>query len=222
MRTTSDLIETLAADAKPIRRLRPPLLRAALWLAGFLALAGIITLASGAWPKMILRLHDVRFAVEMAATLLTGMAAIMAAFYVCLPDRALSWRFLPLPFLALWLASSGYECYRNWIVLGPDRSLGMGESMHCFGFIVGISVPLAAALYFAMRRARPLNPLPVMAVGGLGVAALAATLLQFYHPFDVTVMDLGLHLAAVTVVIAAMSGLGQWKLHPSPGYNSNV
>jgi hypothetical protein len=38
-------------------------------------------------------------------------------------------------------------------------------------------------------------------VGGLGVAALSAFVLQFFHPFDVTVMDLATHLAAVALVI---------------------
>jgi hypothetical protein len=43
-----------------------------------------------------------------------------------------------------------------------------------------------------------------MAVGGLGVAALSATALQFYHPFDVTVVDLAVHAIAVLIVVAAM------------------
>jgi hypothetical protein len=42
-------------------------------------------------------------------------------------------------------------------------------------------------------------------VGALGVAALAAAALQFFHPFDVTVTDLALHGAAAGVVILASS-----------------
>jgi hypothetical protein len=49
-------------------------------------------------------------------------------------------------------------------------------------------------------------------MAGLGVASLAAFLLQFFHPFDVTVIDLGLHLAGIATVVilaraAARSGL---------------
>ena len=36
--------------------------------------------------------------------------------------------------------------------------------------------------------------------GGLGAASLAAFLLQFFHPFDVTFMDLAVHAFAVTLV----------------------
>ncbi len=39
------------------------------------------------------------------------------------------------------------------------------------------------------------------ALGTLGVAATAAFTLQFFHPFDVTVIDLALHLAAVALVM---------------------
>jgi hypothetical protein len=77
---------------------------------------------------------------------------------------------------------------------------------------VTLSIPLAAALYVVLRRARPLNLAPVMAIGGLGVAGLAVTTLQFFHPFDVTVMDLALHAAAVLTVIAFTSVLGRLRL----------
>jgi hypothetical protein len=33
------------------------------------------------------------------------------------------------------------------------------------------------------------------------VASAAATLLQFFHPFDITLLDLGFHLAAVAFVV---------------------
>jgi hypothetical protein len=206
--TTKDLIDRLAADAKPVRRLRPPFARATGWLVGFVALAGAVTLVSGAWPAMIVRLEDTRFVVETIATLATGVAAIIAAFYLSLPDRSQFWLFLPLPPLVLWLASSGYGCYRNWIAYGP-QGWGLGRSSDCFVFIVTLSIPVAIALYLSLRRALPLEPLRVMASGGLGVAALTAATLQFYHPFDVTVIDLAVHVVAVTIVVVAMMAGGR-------------
>jgi hypothetical protein len=201
--TTPELIEALAADAEPVRRLAPPLARAGLWLAGFLLLVGVVTWATGAWPLMLQRLQATRFALEMSATFLTGVAAVIAAFYLSLPDRSRFWMLLPLPTLALWLASSGYGCYRNWIESGP-QGWRLGRSSDCFVFIITLSIPVAIALYAVLRRARPLDPLPVMALGGLGVAGLAAAVLQFYHPFDVTIVDLAVHIAAVLIVVVAM------------------
>jgi hypothetical protein len=198
------LIETLVADAKPVRRLRPPLARAAVWLVAFVAGVGAVTFMTGAWPAMIARLADTRFAIEMAATFVTGLAAVIAAFYVSLPDRSRLWMLLPVPTLLLWLATSGYGCYRNWITYGP-QGWALGRSSDCFVFIVTMSIPVAVALYLALRRAPPLEPLRVMATGGVGVAALAAATLQFYHPFDVTIVDLTVHVAALLVVVVAMT-----------------
>ena len=135
----------------------------------------------------------------MIGTLFTGVAGIIAAFHLSLPDRSRLWALLPLPPLMLWIAASGYSCYRHWLAFGPN-GWQIGESGDCFVFILGVSAPLGAALYFVLRKARPLDPVATAALGGAGVAGLAAFLLQFFHPFDVTFMDLGIHLAAVLVV----------------------
>jgi hypothetical protein len=209
--TTPELIDALAADAKPVRRLRPPLARAGLWLGGFVAIVAAVTWATGSWPLMIERLRLTRFAVEMSATFLTGIAAVIAAFALSLPDRSRFWMALPLPPLVLWLASSGYGCYENWITDGP-QGWRLGRSSDCFIFILTMGIPVAVALYLALRRALPLDPLRVTAVGGLGVAALAAATLQFYHPFDVTIVDLAVHVTAVLIVVAAITLGARWDI----------
>ena len=214
MITTPQLIDVLAADAKPVRRLQPPLARAALWLGAFVAIVAAVTWATGTWPPMMERLRVTRFAVEMTATLLTGIAAVIAAFILSLPDRNRFWMVLPLPPLVLWLASSGYGCYENWLTDGP-QGWRLGRSSGCFVFILTMSIPVGVALYLALRRALPLEPLRVMAVGGLGVAGLAAATLQFYHPFDVTIVDLAVHVTAVLIVVTAIMLSGRWDLSRS-------
>jgi hypothetical protein len=74
-------------------------------------------------------------------------------------------------------------------------------------FIAGFSVPLSIALFGMLRSTHPISPLPVAVFGTLGTAAAAATLLQFFHPFDITVQDLGFHLAAVACVIVLGAAL---------------
>jgi hypothetical protein len=196
------LIEKLAAEARPVRRLRPPGLRAALWLG---AAGATIALASTLFSDLHLvmaRMQNERLVWEMAGMLLTGILAVVAAFYLSLPDRSPFWALLPLPPLALWLATTGYSCYSHWFTDG----WAPGSSWACLKFIIGVSVPLAASLLYLLRRAAPLAPVRVAAVGGLGVAAIAAFTLQFFHPFDVTFLDLGTQVAAAALVVLATAG----------------
>jgi len=209
---TESLIAHLTEGLQPVRRLAPPGLRAAIWLGIVAVLGAIIVLRFANLAMFVHRIADPRLALELTGTLLTGILAIIAAFELSLPDRPITWSLLPAPSLVLWLGSSGFSCWRQWIVRGPD-GLGKGETADCFLWIVGFGVPLAIALFVVLRRSHPLSPGPVAAMAGLGVASLAAFLLQFFHPFDATFIDLGLHLAAVATIVAlaratARRGLG--------------
>jgi hypothetical protein len=206
---TEDLINQLAESATPVRRLRPPVVRASLWLLSVLCVAAAVILATGAVQRFAERSLAPGFDTEWAATVLTGVCAVLAAFNLSLPDRSRHWLWLPLPTLLVWVGASGFGCYRSWLVVGADQSLQLGESAHCFLFILGVSVPLALALTVPLRRSRPLDPMPVLWCAGLGVAALSAAILQFFHPFNITVMDLASHLAAIALVVLLVGGLGR-------------
>jgi hypothetical protein len=197
---TDHLIEQLASGLEPVGRLRSPAARAGLWIAGVAILSTALILRYAQLGPALQRLADPRVAIEFGATALTAIGAIIAAFELSVPDRAARWAWLPLPGFALWLGASGLGCLRNGLKVSGAGGWH-AESTQCFVFIVAVSVPLAVVLFGMLRRARPQNPLPVAALGTLGVAASAACILQFFHPFDITVMDLALHLAAVAFVI---------------------
>jgi hypothetical protein len=202
---TEDLIETLTAGLKPVRPLAAPAYRAAGWLLLVILVLGALIAARANLSVFAARHSEPRMMLQVIATLLTGLTAVVAAFYLCLPEASTAWRYVALPPLVLWLVTSGLGClHYGWGLGVPgDR---FGESTHCLRFIVGLSVPLCAFLLFALRRARPLQPLPVLAVGALGVAGLAAFALEFFHPFDTTALDFAVHLVAIAVVIAATLG----------------
>lgn len=209
MRDATDrVIERLVESAGPVRRLRPPAVRAALWLLAVAGLGALAIFLFSDLPLFARRSSDPKLDLELAGTLLTGVVAVVAAFYLSLPDRSPFWALLPLPPLALWIASSGYSCYQHWIRFGPD-GWEIGESARCFRFILAVGVPLGISLLMLLHRSRPLAPTHVAAFGGLGVAALAAFLLQFFHPFDVTFMDLSVHLVAVGIVVTVSTLVGR-------------
>jgi len=153
--STEQLIAELAAGAEPVRRLRPPLLRALFWLIGVAAIGAIVVPFYGDFGLFSEKTRDPKFVIELAGTLLTGMAAVIAAFELSMPDRSPAWAWLPVPPFVLWLASSGYNCWRDWITLG-DQGWRLGESAECFGTIIGFSIPLGVALLIFLARAKPL------------------------------------------------------------------
>ncbi len=198
---TDKLIESLAAQLQPVRPMRAPLLRALLWLVVVGAVvSAFLMLHKGGLDLFMQRIAVPRIALEYVGTGLTAIAAVIAAFELSVPGRSSRWALLPVPPLLLWLGSSGLGCLRNgWSLDGAGGILG--DSSGCFSFILLASLPLATGLFWMLRQARPIAPPPVAALGTLGVAATAAFILEFFHPFDVTVIDLTLHLAAIGLVM---------------------
>jgi hypothetical protein len=200
------LIHGLAADLKPVKRLPRPVLRALAWLGVVLAIA--VALAAFAdvdamWQRLAAS-PDLWLAVIGSAG--TAICAAIAAFELSLPDAPRAWAALPLPAAMLWIAASGLGCLRTWIA--PQTHVAtMGEARDCLIFIVALSVPLSALLIAMLRRAYPLNIGLTAAVGGLAVAAAAATLLNFFHPYDAAATDLVVHAVAVAIVIAVNGAL---------------
>lgn len=207
-KTTEDLIAELAAAAAPVNRLAPPMLRALAWLAVVTLVAGVAIFRLSNLHAFAVRAADPRLAVELFATLATGLAGVIAAFHLSVPGRARAWALLPAPFALLWIGLSGLGCWKYW---AEQTATGwrLGESASCFIFLLGVGIPLAGLLLFSLRKAQPLQPRLVASVGAVGVAALAAFILQFFHPFDVTALDFGTHLTALAIVIAVAGFSGR-------------
>jgi hypothetical protein len=200
------LIRGLSTDLKPVRRLHRPALRAALWLAVVVAVAaGLAVFAdvNAIWQRLAAA-PDLWLAVIGSA--LTAIFAAFAAFELSLPDTSRVWAALPLPAAILWIAASGLGCLRTW--LAPQTHVAtLGEARDCLVFIVALSVPLSALLFVMLRRAYPFYLGLTAAIAGLAVAAAAATLLNFFHPYDAAATDLAVHAVAVAIVIAVCSAL---------------
>ncbi len=195
------LIEALAAELRPVRPLRPPFLRAAVWLGTVAVLAALLAVFSdlGAVGRRLAAAPDLYLAV--VGSVLTSILGAVAVFELGVPGRSRAWVLLPLPALLLWVGASGLGCLRAW--LAPDTHVAvLGEARDCLVFIVSLSLPLAVVLFAMLRRAHALYPGLAAATGGLAVAAAAASLLNFFHPFDAAATDLAVHAVAVAGVVA--------------------
>jgi len=201
------LIRGLAADLTPVRPLPAPAVRALGWLGA----VGAVAIALAVFADLHAMWDRITMAPDMwlavIGSIATAVLASIAAFELSVPDARRDWAWLPVPGVLLWIGASGFGCLRSWVL--PDTHVAvMGESRDCLVFIVALSVPLSALMLVMLRRACPLQPGLTAAMGGLAVAAAAATLLNFFHPFDAAATDLAVHAFAVGLVVAANRVLG--------------
>ena len=202
---TSDLIDTMVADARPVHRLRPPVLRAALWLLLPVLIFGLLALGHGVRSDLTQRLEQPDFIVGTAASLLTGVLAAVASFLLNLPDRSRRWALLPVPALLVWMSTLGYECLVNWVNIGPD-GVQLGETARCFATVLMTSLPLSLAMFAMLRHGALLSMSSLSLTGSLAVAAMSATAMSIFHNLDATVMILiwNLGTAALIVVLGRL------------------
>lgn len=205
---TDELIDMLAAQAEPVRPLAPPVHRGLSTIAA-IGLFGLgLVLLAGDLTGLLARYsgREALMIVEMGSMLATAVLAVLGAFVLSVPGRSRRWLLAPIPAFLVWLILSGLGCYQDLVRLGP-AGWGWGHGRECLIFILGASLLVGTPLLWRLSRAHPIDPLPVALLGGLGAAALSAFLLQFFHPFALTVIDLAVHFGAVIAVmgIAALA-----------------
>ncbi len=205
MRRTPDLIDSLVADAAPVRRLRAPALRAGGWLLLAALVLALVATTRGVRPDLAQAMSRPVFVVSVAAALLTGVLATVAAFLASVPGWSRRWLLLPLPALAAWMATIGYGCLTDWVRIGPN-GVSLGETARCFGTLALVGVPLSLLMLVMLRHVARLSPTPVAMTASLAVAALTATALSVLHPLDASVMILIWNIG-VAALFAAASGL---------------
>lgn len=207
-RSTHDLLVAhLVADLKPVRPIGSPWGRALSWIALVIALAVVLAWFADmpAVEHRLMATPDMWLAV--VGSTLTAVLGAVAVFQLGLPDRSPWWAALPLPALALWLGASGLGCARTWLIPSTTDAT-LAETGRCLRFIIGLSIPLAAVIFLLLRRGYSLYPSLTGAIAGLAVAAAAASLLTFLHPFDASVTDLAVHAGAVMLVVGVNRMIG--------------
>jgi hypothetical protein len=170
-------------------------------------LATVIWLLMPSDINPVAAIVDRRFLVEEAALLVTALTAAVAAFASVVPGYDRRILFIPLLPLAVWLASLGEGCWRNWVALGAN-SLTLRPDWDCLPPAILIGIVPSIAMVMMLRRGAPLLPRVSIALGALAVATLANLGLRVFHVGDASVMVLFWHLggAAVLAGLAAVAG----------------
>lgn len=198
---SEELIAALAAEAKPVGRLAPPLRRAALWLALAVAIVAASVLWHGVDADLAAELLEPLHFAEWLAALATGVGGIIAAFHLTLPDRSPRWVWLALGPAGLWLATVSLGCLGDYLAMGMD-AFAWGEPWLCLEYITQMGVPMTLLSLIMLRFAGPIRPVQTMLLAGLGMAGLSAAGLAFFHPPHTAWLGLLWHGAAVAVVLA--------------------
>lgn len=196
---TDELIRRLAEGCSPARPLSTPLWRAAYWFTLSLVYAAAIVLIMGPRPDVAVKLKDWRFVLEVAAALLTSMMAAAAALCAGSPGRPWWERLAPLPFLGLWLALLGENCWRDFLAEGAS-GLAVKQDAMCLPVIALMSIPPAVAMFVLIRRGAPLAPFVITGCAALAAAALSAATLRLVHNQDLSVTVLVWQFGSVTLL----------------------
>ncbi|GAB4069066.1 DUF1109 domain-containing protein [Ancylobacter sonchi] len=205
---TSDLIRSLATNAPAVKRLRPPLVRALGWLLLAAVIMGLMTVSHGVRPQFAERMQDTVFAINMIASLLTGVLATIATFFASLPDRSRGWLLLPVPPLVVWLSTIGYQCFAGWVPV-PPGAITVEAASGCLATLILTSLPLSLLMLAMLRYAAALRPTSIILMGSLAVSAITSTALSMFHPLDATAMILGWNLGTAVLFLAGAALLSR-------------
>jgi hypothetical protein len=216
---TKELIQSLSDNATPVKRLRSPMARAFSWLFFASVVIAFLTLSQGLRPQFVERMRDTSFVIDMAASVLTGIFATIAAFQLSLPDRSRWWALLPLPTLIVWLSHVGYQCLTGWVAL-PPGAVTVHAASSCLMTVIFTSFPLAAVMLAMMRYTFLLRPMTAILTGALAVSAMTSAALSMFHPLDATAMILGWNIGVGVLIVGSATWLGR-RLDRRAGYRGN-
>jgi len=181
--TTPELIDRLVASATPVRRLRPPVLRATAWL----LVAGLAVIALAGLPgfrsDLAERLSQPTFTAEAVGPFLTAILSAVATFQLSLPDRSRLWVFLPAPALVLWGAMLAYGCLTSRTGIGTD-GVQPGSVVEGLRTLAIASLPPFAIISVMMRHALRLYPTMLTVMGGIASMAAATSALSLLQDPD--------------------------------------
>ncbi len=196
---TDKLIQSLAADTRPVQPLASPWTRTVLWLAIAVPYIALVIVVISPRADLLTKLTEARFLIEQIAALSTGIAAAIAAFASTIPGYSRKVLLLPALPLAVWLGSLGEGCLRTLWRVGW-AGLSLQPDWFCLPAIMLVGAMPAVAMVIMLRRGAPLYPYLSAGFGALAAAGLGNFGLRLFHPQDASMMVLVWQFGSVFIL----------------------
>ena len=209
---TEDLIQQLAADAVPVRPLRPVAPRVAGWLVLAGASLAVVMMLMGVRRELGDAADRVDFTLEAALLLLTAVSAAIGALVVSIPGAEVKPRVRWIPValgVTCVLLAAGELAYAAMTGAPTGR---LTFAWHCVYKTTSVAIVPGLVLFLMVRRGAPLQTgwaglLAVLATVAIGV--LGANIIC---PNDRPLHMLLWHVAPLMLLAGAGAGLGKWLL----------
>jgi hypothetical protein len=206
---TDQLIEHLAERAVPVRPLRRPVIRAAIWLCGAAIYFGLMAVSMTSAADVAAN-GAMRFVVPQLAAIATGMLAAVAACASVVPGYSRRVFIWPIAAASVWIGSLAIGSGGEWSQ--PAALLSAPREWVCVGIIVFGGTPLVFALWAMLRHGAPLDPAITAALAALAVGVLANVGACISHPHTSNGITLIWHGAAVFGIVALAAASGRFVL----------
>jgi hypothetical protein len=200
---TDQLISTLVADVKPVRRLLDPLQRATLWVAVALVCVSLGLLHFGVRRDIVSAWHDITFILRLILLASTMWLAVVAAFRLAVPGRdTRAWsRWWPIIGVAALVALAGGEVVTGALSGDMGSPLRAWTCARKVAFVGAVPATLAVIL---IQRAEAVEPKWTALLGVLAAGAAGALTSELACPIRAPIHIMLWHVMPV----ALSAGIG--------------
>lgn len=153
--------------------------------------------------------------IEQGATLLTGLAAAVAAFATLIPGYSRRVILLPLVPLSVWIGAVAAGAVQEYALAGGGVLAGPRDWSCVRTILVGTAVP-GVVMGVMLRRGAPVMPRVSAAFGALAAAGLGNLGVCLFHPHSSSLILLLWHCGTVLVLVAVAGIAGTQLLRWPP------
>ncbi len=209
---TEDLIQHLARDVPPVRRLRPIAVRALGWTVLAAVSFGVVALLMGVRRDLGDVVSQADFAFEAALLIVTALSAAVGALIVSVPgaDRSALVRWTPVIAAMASVAWAAGELVVTAATGAPSGRLTF--AWHCVYKTASVGAVPGIALFLMVRRSAPLHAAWAGLLAVLATAAVGVLGANVMCPNDRPLHMLLWHVAPLMLFAALGAALGTWLL----------